>query len=267
MPMSERDDLINSLSAAGVLVAIRWAYDSATARVLDDFSEAAGHDAAWVGVTRWTLFRDRLDRAFSCRRYAVSENADGHLSIDVVHAELSTHDIATMPRIESGMVVRADLNGSPGWSFGGVRWLLASAVFGKVAEHPWPQKSATKQRVAMQPASYSEHPTLFDQFAAEERGGLLALLEGAPLDLVTLVVGHALAVDHGGRELVIGQPRHNMGGGSAWHWTHDLLQSPPSDGGRVQPTGPTPITLDGVPDAPVKLRRPAAAGRQARSAL
>lgn len=71
--MSGRDDLVSTLDRAGVLVGIRWAYLSAAGRVLEDYSEAAGHDATWVGVTRFTLFRDRLDRVFSCRRYAAAE--------------------------------------------------------------------------------------------------------------------------------------------------------------------------------------------------
>lgn len=261
--MSEHDVLLETLDDGDVLSAIRWAYDSATARVLEDYSEAAGHDAAWVGFTRWTLFRDRLDRVFACRKYAVSDGADGRLSLDVLQGELSAHDIATMPQIAPGTVVRSDLNGSPGWSFSGTRWLLASVVFGRLNEHRWPRKSATKQFVARQPAPDTEHPTLFDDFAAEERGGLVALSEAVGQDSVTLVVGHTLAVDHGGRELVIGQPRFNLDGGPAWHWTHDLLQSPLPDGGRVRPAGPTPVTSDAVPDAPVKLRTSAAASNQA----
>ena len=85
--MSERQDVITSFEGAGVLPGIRWAYLSATARVSGDYSEAAGHDATWVGITRFTLFRDRLDRVFACGRYAVREGADAELSLDVLHAE------------------------------------------------------------------------------------------------------------------------------------------------------------------------------------
>lgn len=78
------------------------------------------------------------------------------------------------------------------------------------------------------------------------------------LDLRTLVVAHSLEADHGNRELTIGQPRLNAGGGSAWYWRHDLLQLPPDDGGRLRPTKPAPTGPEDAPDAPVRLRRPAA---------
>jgi hypothetical protein len=252
--MTERADLIKDLAAAMVLPGIRWAYESATARLLEDYSEPAGYDEGWIGTSRWVLFRDRLDRVFSCGRYTVADAVDASLSMDVLNAELPAREISSRPVIAPGVVVRSNLNGSPGWSFGGVRWLLASGKFGKLDEHPWPQKSPTKQRVAMQPATDSDHPTLFDDFEDDEQGGLLALPDVAQLDLETLIVGHTLAADHGGKELVIGKPRLNFGGGAAWHWMYDLLQSPPPDGGRVRPTGPVPSAPDGVPDAPVKLR-------------
>jgi len=59
------------LGDAGVLAGVRWAYLSATTRSLETYSEADGHDAAWLGNTRFTLFRNRLDRVFACERYAV----------------------------------------------------------------------------------------------------------------------------------------------------------------------------------------------------
>src|SRR5690606_2619147 len=107
--MSERDDLVSALDRAGVLAGIRWAFLSAADRVMEDYSEAAGHDATWVGVTRFTLFRDRLDRVFSCRRYAVAEGTDGQTSLDLLHAELTERDIATLPALDPELVGRADL--------------------------------------------------------------------------------------------------------------------------------------------------------------
>ncbi|MDI9960425.1 hypothetical protein ACQ7DA_13305 [Zafaria sp. J156] len=256
--MSERDDLVGALDRAGVLAGIRWAFLSAADRVLEDYSEAAGHDATWVGVTRFTLFRDRLDRVFSCRRYAVAEGTDGQTSLDLLHAELTERDITTLPALDPELVGRADLSGSPGWSHEGTRWLLASSAFGKLDEVPWPQKSTTKQRVAQQPTDEPDPPTLFDHFTSDEQAGLATLMAGSKLDLHTLVVGHSLDAERGGRELVIGQPRLNSGGGSAWYWKHDLLQTPPADGGRLRPSAPMPVSPDTTPDAPVKLRRPAA---------
>jgi hypothetical protein len=255
--MSEQVGVTACFDNAGILAAIRWAYVSATGRVFDDYSEATGHDATWVGITRFTLFRDRLDRVFACGRYAVPSGSDSGISPDLLHAELTDRDVSTMPRIASDLVVRADLNGSPGWGWQGWRWLLASSAFGKIDQLPWPQRSPTKQRVARQPDP--DQGSLFDELADEEIGGLEQLLAAAhQLDRDTLVVAHSQDVDHDARELVIGRARLNVGGGDAWHWRHDLLQAPPADGGRHLGDSPAPIGPDSVPDAPVRLRRRAA---------
>jgi hypothetical protein len=263
--MTEQQEVVADFGAAGVLGGIRWAYLSATARVLDDYSEAAGHDATWVGITRFTLFRDRLDRVFACGRYAVPEGDDASISLDILRAELTERDIASMPPLATDLVTRADLNGSPGWAWQKWRWLLASCAFGKIDELPWSQKSPTKQRVALQP-NPDPDPTLFDELAADEVGGLEALFAQAqPLDRDTLVVAHSQDVDHDGRELVIGRAQLNFGGGEAWHWYQDLLETPSAEGGRATGNVPPQPGPKSVPDAPVRLRRPAAEqpGKQA----
>lgn len=256
--MIEQQDVIASFGDAGVLAGIRWAYLSATSRVLDVYSEADGHDATWAGMTRFTLLRDRLDRVFACGRYAVPAGSDAAISLDLLHAELTERDIATMPQLSPGLVVRADLNGSPGWAWQNWRWLLASCAFGKIEELPWPQKSVTKQRVAQQRNPDPVQGSLFDDFVDEEVGVLEVLLAAAhQLDRETLVVAHSQDVDHGGRELVLGRARLNTGGGNAWHWHQDLLTVPPADGGHRIDDTPSPTGPDTVPDAPVRLRRPA----------
>ncbi|MGZ3388900.1 MAG: hypothetical protein ACXVCF_04850 [Isosphaeraceae bacterium] len=63
--------MISDLGAAGVLDGVRWAYAASTSRTLEMFSEPDGHDAALLGNMRFTYFRDRLDRVFSCARYEV----------------------------------------------------------------------------------------------------------------------------------------------------------------------------------------------------
>lgn len=254
-----------------MLGGIRWAYDSATSRVLEDFSEDDGHDAAFAGTMRYTLIRDRLDRVFSTGKYAIPPgNADQQVSLDLVHAALTKRDIETMPALAPGLVVREDLNGSPGWRWTHWRWLLAAAQYGHLDTVPWPRKSTTKQRVARQPSPDSDQPTLFEDFAAEEIGGLAEMLNAVlKLDLDTLVVGHTQDVAHNGRELVLGRARLNTGGGPAWHWRQDLLTLPPmDDGGRTpvpnpspMPIGPDPIAVE---DATVRLR-PAATRRTGRA--
>jgi len=253
--VTEREDIIPSLGDAGVLGGIRWAYTSAAGQVYSDYSEAAGHDSTWAGTTRFTYLRDRMDRVFACGRYAVPLGEDETLSLDVLHAELSERDIRTFPKLSPNLVERADLNGSPGWTWGKWRWLLASSAFGHIDELPWPQKSPTKQRVARQPDP--DAASLFDELTEAEVPGLAELLDRAKmLDRETLVVAHSQDIDHDGRELVIGRPQLNFGGGRAWYWTHDLLAAPPTGGAQRVPTGvdPTPDGPNDVADAPVRLR-------------
>ncbi|MGH3436429.1 MAG: hypothetical protein ACRDRN_08160 [Sciscionella sp.] len=263
--MSEQQEVIAELGEAGVLASMRWAYLSATARSLETYSEGDGHDAVWLGNTRFTLFRNRLDRVFACERYAVSDG-DGDGDLDLLFAELSDRDIDTMPRLDPGLVRRSNLNGSPGWVHGERRFLLASCVFGVLDQLPWPQRSPTKQRVAQQCNPEPSQPSLFEGFADEEIGGLeAALTPERELDMVTFVVAHSLDPLSQQIELVFGRARLNSGGGQAWHWRQDLLGTLPADGGRRTDGTPLPTGPDTMPDAPVRLRRPAAQQRRDRA--
>jgi hypothetical protein len=259
--VSEQQEVIAELGDAGVLLGVRWAYLSATVRSLDLYSEADGHDAAWLGNTRFTYLRNRLDRVFACGRYAV-RSGDDNADLDLLYAELSTQDIDTMPRLQSDLVRRSDLNGSPGWAHGQHRFLLASSVFGKLDQIPWPQKSPTKQRVAQQRNPEPPQPMLFEVFADDEIDGLSSALHATnELDFVTFVVAHSLDPLSQRGELVLGRARLNSGGGQAWYWRQNLLGTPPSDGGRRVDDTPLPTDPNTVPDAPVRLRRPADADR------
>jgi hypothetical protein len=263
--VSDQQDVLAEFGEAGVLAGVRWAFLSATARSLETYSEADGHDAAWLGNTRYTLFRDRLDRVFACERYAVRSGNDD-ADLDLLYDQLSERDIETIPRMDAGLVRRADLNGSPGWAYGERRFLLASCVFGKLDRLPWPQKSPTKQLVAGQRSPEPQQPSLFEGLYPEEIGGLEALLTaGEDLDLTTYVVAHTLDALSQQVELVFGRTRLNAGGGQAWYWRHDLLGAPPAGGGRRTDDAPLPTGPNTVPDAPVRLRRPAEERRDNRS--
>ncbi|MEV6712568.1 hypothetical protein AB0M48_11050 [Lentzea sp. NPDC051208] len=193
-----------------------------------------------------------------------SGNDDADL--DLLYDQLSKRDIDTMPRLDAGLVRRANLNGSPGWAHGERRFLLASSVFGKIDQLPWPQKSPTKQRVARQRNPEPPQPSLFEDLALEEIGGLEALVAaGQDLDLKTYVVAHSLDPLSQQVELVFGRPRLNSGGGQAWHWRQNLLGTPTSGGGRRTETTPLPTGPNTVPDAPVRLRRPAEERRDDRA--
>jgi len=258
--VSEQGDIVKRFEDSGLMGALAWAYSTAVTRTLNDYSEDAGYDAAWLGNTRFTLFRDRLDRVTSCGRYALQAGADAGEGIDMVHTELSEREIETMPLLPPDLVRRSDLNHSPGWRLGDLRFLLASSVFGKIHTLPWPQKSPTKQRVAKQP-NPDPDPTLFDGLADDEVAGLLELADDT-LDLTTLVSAHSLDAVSQRRELVLGLPRLNGGGGEAWHWYVDVLAGP-SPSGSQRPEAPAPAAPDEVPDAAVRLRRRPAEQRRA----
>lgn len=253
--MTEQQDVVTELTEAGVLDGVRWAYISATSRTLEMYSEADGHDATWLGNTRFTYFRDRLDRVFACERYAARLGHAG-ADLDLLYAELSASDIALMPRLDAGVVIRSNLNGSPGWACGPWRLLLASSAFGKLDQIPWPQKSPTKQKVARQADPDPDQPSLFEGFAEEEVPGLESALRAAyELDRITLVLAHSLDALSQQKELVIGRPRLNSGGGSAWYWRESVLGVPPSGSGRRIDDAPLPTGSDSAPDAPVRIRR------------
>jgi hypothetical protein len=263
--VSEQQDVIADLGDAGVLIGVRWAFLSATTRSLEIYSEPDGHDHALLGTIRFTTLRDRLDRVFACERYAVQTGNDA-ADLDLLYAELSARDIDTMPRLDPGLVRRANLNGSPGWAVEGRRFLLAAGEFGKLRELPWPQKSPTKQRVARQPSPEPPQPSLFEGFALEELGGLEAAVTAEhELDLETFVVAHSLDLLSRQMELVFGRPRLNSGGGQAWHWHQDLLTMPGGGGGRRTDDAPRPTGPNSVPDAPVRLRRQAGEQRDNRA--
>ncbi|MBB4967477.1 hypothetical protein [Saccharothrix violaceirubra] len=252
--MKEQREVISALRGVGVLAGVRWAYVSATTRTLEQYSEADGHDAAWLGNTRFTLFRDRLDRVFACERYAVHSGNDD-ADLDVLYDQLSSQDIFSMPQLDSGLVRRSNLNGSPGWVCGERRFLLASCDYGKLDSLPWPRRGPTKQWVAGQRNPEPQQPSLFDD---EEIGGLEALLAAQrDLDLDTYVVSHTLDRLGGQIELVFGRPRLNTGGGQAWYWYENLLTDPPAGGGRRTDDTPLPTGPNTTPDAPVRLRRSA----------
>ena len=271
--MAEQQDVIAELTAAGVLAGIRWAYESATRRSLETYCEADGHDPAWLGHTRFTLFRDRLDRVFCCARYAVPA-ADGHLDRDVLYAELSERDLATMPHLAPGLVLRRDVRGSAGWSWRQHWFLIASAEFGRIDTLPWLEKSVTKQLVAAQPDPDHRQPSLFEDLLTDgvlpndllpEEGAEgtalpprldpLLLAADRRLKLPTFIVAHSLDADTGEIELTFGRPCLNLRGGSAWYWRENLLDVPLPSVRRTE-LHPAAATdkLSAVPDAQVRLR-------------
>ncbi|MFF2557389.1 hypothetical protein ACFVUS_40755 [Nocardia sp. NPDC058058] len=259
--MTEKQEVVSAFERDGVSAGIRWAYRSAIAETMEMYAARAGLDETWVGTTRYTLLRDRLDRVFSCERFGVGAGSAGVEETP----DSAIRDLGDMPELGIDLVARDGLNGSPGWVHGKHRFLLASSKFGQINHIPWPQKSRTKQGVARQSDPDSGQQSLFDPFAPDEIDGLAAVsaaLAERELDLPTFVVAHSLDRFTGDHELVIGRPQFNLGGGDAWVWQHNLLDPP--DSAVAGPSGPPPIGPDPVPDAPVRLRGPVADQRTER---
>lgn len=255
--MSERERILGVLGETDVLRGIRWAYESSARRTREDYDDLTGHNATWVGITRWVLLCDRLDRVFSCGKYATREDSPGTVGLDILFATLTEAEQATLPHIEPGTVVRDDLVGSPGWSNGDVRWLLASAEFGGVDEINWSRRSQVKQRTAKQIDPDNDQLSILDVLMDDPGAAKLreALEHAIEFDITTLVVTHTHDIDTNDRELYLGLPSMD-GHNSAWAWKEDLLTAPPADGGRQKPPVTEPDGPSHVPDAPVRLRTP-----------
>lgn len=254
--MSEQDAVLSSLAVAGVLDGIRWAYLSAGRRTAEDFDEATGHNATWAGVTRWILLCDRLDRVFSCGRYATAGAGAEHVGLDVLFATLTDTERQSFPRIDPSIVKRSDLQGSPGWEYAEVRWLLASVGHGSIDHVAWTRKSRLKQRAATQPPSDRDQMSILDVLVDDPVAASLAstLDQVDDFDVRTLVVAHSWNLDTADRELVLGLP--SLESGSGWVWRQSLLTVAPAGPGTRKPTMPDTSPPSDVEDAPVRLRQP-----------
>lgn len=256
--MSERERILDGLDRTGALRGIRWAYESAARRTQEDYDEPTGHNATWVGINRWILLCDRLDRVFSCGRYGTRANSPDAAGLDVLYATLTEDEQTKFPHVPPGTVVRDDLVGSPGWSNGDVRWLLASADFGGVDEINWSRRSQVKQRAAQQIDPDNDQLSILDVLTDDPGAAKLreALQRATEFDITTLVVTHTHDIDTDGRELYLGLPSMEDQD-TAWAWKKDLLTVPSSDGGRRTTPAFEPDGTSNVPDAPVRLRTPA----------
>lgn len=162
-----------------------------------------------------------------------------------------------MPRLEDTLVVRDDLNGSPGWRHGEWRFLLQS--FGGVAvDHiPWPRKGATKKRVASQPTPDAPVIPGFEQLMAIDVLDLTDDDMHGKIQVSTLVAAYAIDAHTGDSELYLGRPRYNEGGTHAWHWRVRLDDGERDSGRGAKPMAPAPESPapQNVEDAEVRLRQ------------
>lgn len=258
--MSEQKTVIKTLKRGQILDAIRWAYMSASVGVAEDYRPGKGYDEGWCGYSRHTLLRDRLNRVFSLGAYVVPVGSDPRENLDILFETIPENERATFPFIEPGHVEAADLNGSPGWQYKGNRLLIASIPHDDIDNIAWARRSATKQLVASQPAPEADEETLLHRLAAEGDAGAQAIIDAyeaaKPLDMPTYFIGHGHDLIGGGRRrLLIGRPQ--LKANDPWAWTENLLTTPPPTSGGLKPPAPNPDPTQ-APDAPVRLRRPAA---------
>ena len=255
--MSEQDDAITDLQGNGVLAGLAWAWASTRRQTLQSFDPDTGHDQGWVGYNAFKVLTDRLDRVFSLERFAIQSDMDPALGVDVLAQGLAPGEFERMPQMLPGVVVRDDLNGSPGWLSSGWRILLQSYGGLEIDRIPWPQKSFTKQRVANQPApdQLMLPPEILELPMAMDVLADLSTQPQVDRVIVTLVGAYAVDAITGDSAFYIGRPRLNHRGGDAWHWRVQLDADGRDGTERGLPAStPGDSPINPVPDAPVRLR-------------
>lgn len=255
--MSERDDAIEDLRANQVLAGIAWAWVSTLQQTLGSYDPETGHGQGWLGYNAFVVLTDRLDRVFSLGRFALEPNLDPALGTDWLAQGLADREYERMPQMQPDVVIRDDLNGSPGWRCSGWRILLQSFGGLDIDRIPWSQKSWTKRRVAAQPTP--DEPMLpFEVLPVPMAMDVLGDLSGQPpvdRPIVTLVGTYSIDAVTLESAFYIGHPRLNYRGDDAWHWKFRLDADGYDGNERGRPTatpGDSPVSP--VPDAPVRLR-------------
>jgi hypothetical protein len=254
--MSEQADAVGDLREAGVLRCLSWAGWSAYRTVIRDYQPATGHDQGWIGYTGHKLMINRQDRIFSCRDYAIPSGDQADAGADLLQDGISEIEYRSMPVIEPGLVVRGDVNGSPGWRFMTWRWLMISVSYGEARRINWNEARPTKRSVASRP--FLEGPDLFSLL--EEEGVESVNWRSTPAEdeVRTLVMAHSVDPFTGQFEGFIGHPKLSSGRDEdSWHWLVRLDDWSPDGSGRsgiepFRPTGPDPTSIE---DAAVRLRR------------
>lgn len=254
--MTEENDIFTAIKAAGVLDLLDWASTTAFARVAQDYDEEAGHDQSVVGFLAYKYLIDLLDRATSSGKYALPKGASADNGRDILRQGISTEAFESMPLLAPELINRNNFNGSPGWAFGDVRWLLQSYRFGDIDKLVWGQKSDSKLKVANQP--FVDADTVLFNFADldmdEPQTVAIDQFVGS-----TLILAHAFNRENGSFEVYIGRsraPEHR--GGRPWHWRRLIVSG--GAGGLSSGLAPEGLLLPGTPpstdveDAAVKLR-------------
>ncbi len=253
--MSEQEDAVEALGDNGVLAALAWACGSARHQTLQSYDPETGHDQAWIGTNMFTILKDRLNRVFSLGRFTIGVDADPADSADLLAQGLATGEFERMPHLSPDLVIRDDLNGSPGWLSQGWRILLQSYGGMDIDEIMWAQRSKTKRRVAAQPRADEPMLDLPEFHMAADVLADLSKREPSDEPVVTLVLAYAIDAVTGVSAFYLGHPRLNFGGGEPWHWRVPIEDSGQGGTGRgLRPGGPADQPSNPVEDAEVRLR-------------
>ncbi len=248
--MTEYEEVLEDLTTAGILTGIAWALAASRRRLLQDAEGEPAYGQTWIGQTAHFLLCDRLDRVFSCEAYAHEGGAAG-AGLDVLHAGLTSEEVAAMPDIAPGVVVRDGLNGSPGWRCGQWRWLLSSYLPRQVDQIKWALKRPTKQRVAQQGFGQATVPHEVLALFEVEAAAFAAPADG----ITTLVLAHAFDVQDGTSEAVIGRSQFNPSGQAPWYWKEPIPAAALAVGSETRRETRIGTAVDDDADAPVRLRR------------
>jgi hypothetical protein len=253
--VSEQEDAVEALQANGVLAALAWACDSARHQTLQSYDPETGHSQAWIGYNMFTVLEDRLNRVFSLGRFVLGADTDPAHGADLVAQGLATGEFERMPHLPPGLVIRDDLNKSPGWLSQGWRILLQSYGGMDIDEIKWAQRSWTKRRVAGQPSPDEPMLGLPEFHMAADVLADLSTRELSDEPIVTLVLAYAIDAVTGVSAFYLGHPRLNPGGGEPWHWRVSIEDSGQGGTGRGLRAGsPTDQPPSPVEDAAVRLR-------------
>lgn len=254
--MSQSGEVLAALEGAQILDLFDWVGRTVYGRVFQDYEEEAGHTQTIVGTLAHGYLIDRFDRATGCGRFRLPADSPAEEGLHLVRDGISEEAFETMPRIEPGVVTRSNCNGSAGWAYGEIRWILQSHEFGRVDRINWSRKSPTKQDIAARP--FADDPNaLFDYTEL----GMEA--PDAEFTGTTLVLAHAFNRQTGAYEMHLGRSRKAASQeGGPWHWRHRVASGgsdavPSSMVGWSTGLPGTAASIE-VPDLPVRLR-PAAA--------
>jgi hypothetical protein len=253
--VSEQEDAVETLGANGVLAALAWACDSARHQTLQSYDPETGHDQAWIGTNMFTVLQDRLNRVCSLGRFVLRSDADPTDGADLLAGGLAPGEFERMPHLSPGLVIRDDLNGSPGWLNQGWRILLQSYGGMDIDEIKWARRSRTKRRVASQPCPDAPMLDLPEFKMAADVLADLSKREQSDNPIVTLVLAYAIDAVTGLSAFYLGHPRLNFGGGDPWYWRVSIEDCGQGGTGRgLRPGSPTDQSSSPVEDAAVRLR-------------